>query len=107
MLHKNLAQGRWEEFSLAEQLGNVGSEVGRAVSWRGKNEENFRASFMRALELMDLTIRDPRWKHRLKELARTREVMSGIFAGVEEYSIKLEDLDKYFFAFAVAARLKK
>jgi hypothetical protein len=27
--HRELAAGRWQTLSLAEQLGNVGSEVGR------------------------------------------------------------------------------
>ncbi len=29
--HRDLAAGRWWELSLAEQLGNVGSEVSRAA----------------------------------------------------------------------------
>jgi hypothetical protein len=33
-VHQNLAVGRWFEMTLAEQLGNVGSEVGRAIKWQ-------------------------------------------------------------------------
>lgn len=33
--HRGLAEGRWEQLSLVEQLANVGSEVGRMLRWRG------------------------------------------------------------------------
>ncbi len=36
--HQELAAGRWSRLSLAEQLGNVGSEVGRMRRWHGKDE---------------------------------------------------------------------
>ena len=35
--HQGLAAGGWGRLSLAEQLGNVGSEVGRMRRWRGKD----------------------------------------------------------------------
>lgn len=34
--HQNLAAGSWQKLSLAEQLGNVGSEVGRAIARQKK-----------------------------------------------------------------------
>ena len=46
--------------SLAEQLGNVGSEIGRASRWQSRNPETARLAFHRALELLDLTLADPR-----------------------------------------------
>lgn len=36
MIHKELAEGRWEEFSLADQMANVGSEVFRSINWKKK-----------------------------------------------------------------------
>jgi hypothetical protein len=35
--HRELAAGRWWELSIAEQLGNIGSEVSRAVRWTGRH----------------------------------------------------------------------
>jgi hypothetical protein len=104
--HPSLAQGRWHEFSLAEQLGNVGSEVGRALKWRNRNPERFQSAFDRALELLDLTIQDPRWRTRLNELVRARELLCGaVFgSGEGEHGTTLADLDRYFFRFAVLAR---
>lgn len=102
--HKDLAAGRWFELALVEQLGNVGSEVGRMVRWQGKDEQAYANSFERALELIDLTIMDPRWRKRLKEIARAREFLVDAYFGGKDYGTKLEDLDRYFLYFAVAAR---
>lgn len=105
--HKDLAGGRWYEMSLAEQLGNVGSEVSRAKNWHGRNEKLSENAFIRALELLDLTLSDKRWRHRLKELARVREVLGDLFTGGQEYKSTFEDIDRYFFQFALAARGNK
>ena len=68
--HPELAAGRWFTLSLAEQLGNVGSEYERAWRWKQqKDVERFKHAFARMLELFDLTIADSRWgKNRLSEL---------------------------------------
>ena len=102
--HRDLAAGRWGQFSLAEQLGNVGSEVGRMLRWRGRDERLMAGAFDRALELLDLTLADPRWRDRLREIARAREALCDAATGGSTYGTTLEDLDRYFLAFAVAAR---
>jgi hypothetical protein len=33
--HRDLAARRWQSFPLMVQLANVGSEVERALAWRG------------------------------------------------------------------------
>lgn len=105
--HTTLAQGRWSEFSLLEQLGNVGSEVSRALSWRGRDELASQKAMDRALELMDFTLNDQRWRKRLKEITRAREMMVDAMEGGKEYGSTLEDMDQYFLAFALAARVNK
>ncbi len=104
--HKDLAAGRWFTMSLAEQLGNVGSEVGRAVKWQKQgNEEQKEKALFRAFELLDLTKIDPRWREspRLKEICRAREVLGNAFYG-GELKITPEEMEKYFYQFALAAR---
>ncbi len=61
-------------------------------------------AFERALELLDLTLADPRWRSRLREIARARELLCDAASGGSEYGTRLDDLDRYFLAFAVAAR---
>lgn len=105
--HKNLAFGEWEKLTLMEQLGNVGSEISRAINWRGKDHTLFEGAIFRALELLDLTIRDPRWQKRLKEILRVREILCETVFGRNEYQTSLEDLDRYFFQFVIVARMKR
>jgi hypothetical protein len=105
--HRDLAGGRWYELTLAEQLGNVGSEISRAIKWSGRNDQLARGAFERALELFDLTLDDPRHRQspaRLRELARAREVVVDFFDGPNQYNSTASDLQKYFDAYALAAR---
>jgi hypothetical protein len=105
--HRDLAAGRWWELSLAEQLGNIGSEVSRASRWAARNEELARGALERALELFDLTLDDPRHRQspaRLREIARAREVVADFFAGPNQYQSTAASLQKYFDAYAVAVR---
>jgi hypothetical protein len=105
--HRDLAAGRWWELSLAEQFGNIGSEISRASRWAGRNEDLARGALERALELSDLTLDDPRHRQseaRLREIARAREVVVDFFAGANDYHSTAEGLQKYFDAYALAVR---
>ncbi len=105
--HRELAAGRWGRLSLAEQLGNIGTEVGRMRRWRGVDERLAAGAFDRALELLDLTLADPRWRGRLREIARARELLCDAALGGGEHGATLEDLDGYFLEFALAARRQR
>ena len=105
--HRELAAGRWWTLSLAEQLGNVGSEISRATRWTSRNPALAEGAPHRALELFDLTLADPRLRQapaRLREIARAREVVADFFAGPNQYGSTAESLQKYFDAYALAAR---
>jgi hypothetical protein len=103
-IHRDLAGGRWFTLSLVEQLGNVGSEVGRAARRAAVDPDGARRALERALELLDLTIADPRWRERLNELTRAREVLCDAAAGGRTYRTTLADMERYFHPFAVVAR---
>ena len=104
--HKELAVSRWFQLSLAEQLGNIGSEVSRAGRWQNKDEKLFWGAVERALELFDLTLGDSRWRGRLREIARAREVFCDAVYGGKLYKSSFENLQKYFDHFAIASRNK-
>lgn len=105
--HKISARGSWARLSLAEQLGNIGSEVGRATAWEKKDAKLFDGAKTRALELFDLTLDDSRWKRAAKnEVARAREVFCDAIFGGQEYGSTLFGLERYFFHFAFLARNK-
>lgn len=103
-IHTQLASGRWYSLSLVEQLANVGSDVARAARSYGKDQQRCQQAFERALELLDLTIMDERWKGRRKELTRARELLCDAMLGGTTYGSDLASLDRYFFHFAMAAR---
>lgn len=103
MIHKSLAAGRWQEMTLAEQLGNVGSEYERIIQARRKGIKDREASALaRYLELLDLTLSDNRWAGlRRRELARIREQSL-----VEFEKGNSAALSRYFLQFAILARTK-
>jgi hypothetical protein len=85
--HKGLTAEHWYTFSLMEQLANVGCEISRTIRWRKKNNLVYsHEAFLRALELLDLTITDPKNKTRLRELVRVREVLKDYFLCDNEYN---------------------
>ena len=108
IIHKTLASGRWFKFSLIEQLANVGCDVERTIQWKKKgNPEYSKQAFYRALELLDLTIADPKNKRRLKEVLRVREALVDYFVYDNEYNTTEESWQKYFFQFNYAAALQR
>lgn len=105
IIHKELTEGRWHKMSLMEQLGNIGSEVGRARIYKDQgDQERLQKAVDRALELFDLTLADSRWRGRLKEIGRARDVFCDAVSGGQEYRSNLTDLERYFMYFAIAAR---
>jgi len=103
-LHQGL-EGRWSSMTVEEQLGNIGSEVHRAILHR-KKSDLFLHTVARALELFEFTIDDPKWRvlGRLREITRAKELFCSAVLGFNEYNTTLEDLDKYFFFYACIAR---
>lgn len=110
-LHAELAAGRWQALSLVEQLANTGSEVERAINWSAKGRPEYaRNALDRALELLDLTIADPKHRGRagrLKELTRLREVVLDYFVGENEFGSSDAGWRNYFRPFGTAVALRK
>lgn len=108
IMHKELAAGRWFEFSLVEQLANIGSDIERTIQWKRKGEpELSRQAFERALELLYLTVEDPKNRKWLKEILRTREALIDHFVYDNEYQTTDEIWQKYFFDFCWAAAIRR
>ena len=105
IFHRSLTPERWQTFSFAEKMGNVGAEISRAAYWEGKGDGGERnRALERALELINLTLATESSPTRLKEVARVREVLCDIFAGTKQYEVTLQDLENYCLPFAIAAR---
>lgn len=105
-IHQQLAEGKWFELSLLQQLANIGSEVGRAAKWENKNEKIYQSAVLRAFELLELTISDKKNKERLRELTRAKEMFGAAYLNDSVYHENWKGLEKYFSNFAVASQLK-
>lgn len=102
-----MAEGKWFYFTFFEQMAHIGSEVERAIIWKNKIKEYSLKAIDRALELLDLTIRDSKNIKRLKELVRLREVMVDYFYFDNQFGSSDKLWRNYFFAFVYVARLTK
>ena len=90
---------RWAKLSLFEQMGNIGSEVGRAIAAR-ENPARRDAAIERALDLFSATAAcysGPR----LREILRARDEFLRLFYGD---STDYAGVERYFYHFALAAR---
>lgn len=104
VFHKGLTTKKWFSMNIFEQMANIGSEVFRMLKWRKKDAKNSNLAFERALELIDLSLCDPKNKIHSKEIARTREVLVD-YTFSNEYKSTDKFFENYFYSFNYAARL--
>lgn len=94
---------KWARLSVFEQMGNIGSEIGRTLKLKRKGRD-FESALIRALDLFDATvsvmiITHP---HRAKEVLRAKECF------LDALYIKDDpEIEKYFTQFAIAARINR
>lgn len=104
-IHKQLDNSRWRTYSLAFQLGSVGAEVSRLLNWLKKGDRaQAEKALTRAMELLDATIADARWKNNMGELLRLRELINSKIFAPEMYQVTDKQLEQYFLPFAILAR---
>ena len=109
-IHTTMAEGRWFEYSLAEQMSNIGSEVNRYIKWKKKNKTDFaQKAFERALELINLSMLDKKFYNtpKIKEISRLKEAFLDSVHGGVNYNIPLDYFQKYFLDFGVIANKQR
>ncbi len=92
---------------LEEQLANIGAEIGRAILWQKSDVKASSEEFYLGMELLDLTIEDP--KNRTgtqKELYNLKEALGDYFLGENLYHSTSDSWDNYFNFFSVIATAK-
>lgn len=97
-------EDKWNESTIFEQIANIGAEVGKALKWQNKNLELSNNALYRALELIDLTVKDPKNRPRLGEILRTRELLIDYLLGENIYKSDDIQWNKYFAFFNLTAR---
>lgn len=97
---------KWARLTIFEQMGNVGSEVGRALSAKRRHDmERAQAALYRGLDLLDATaeVWAARKSPHTREILRAREqFIQAITQGKED-----PGLENYFMQFALAARWRQ
>lgn len=103
--HNTLTKKNWTDKSICFQIANIGSEIERTISWKKRGNTNYsRQAFDRALELIDLTLAGALTLAQFREITRIRELLADWYIGNNSWKSTDESWQKYFLAFAVAAR---
>jgi len=96
---------KWRKYSFYQQMGNIASELSRAVHFeKNVDTAHLKAAQLRLIELVDLTIDDPKNIKRLKELCRFKEVLGDWYWDSNQYGFKPEFLKNYAMDFALSQR---
>lgn len=103
-------QDKWSKLDIFNQMGNIYSEVGRSFKTREEStsfEDN--KALIRAIDLFDATIlaQTNAKSPKAKEVLRSKEQYLEIFADKNASKQSIQDLDRYFMQFAIAARINR
>jgi hypothetical protein len=99
-------QAAWAKLDIFNQMGNIGSEVGRALAAKRQGKtDRMMTAFYRGIDLMNATI--DAWAERkytsFKELLCAREIFAESIL-TDKVDPKIES---YFMQYALAARLHR
>ena len=106
MSNYQIDRERWGQLTFFEQMGNIGSEVGRAIkSHKNGQEERVAAAIARALDLFSATTEQlvAEQSPRLREVLRARDEFLRLFYD-ETFDSDAASIERYFTQFALAAR---
>ena len=101
--HYKTDRDRWNQLDFMNQMGNIGSEVGRTLSAKRRGAD-FWPALTRALDLFDATLEPliAAKSHRSKELMRAKHAFLEAVMVHDDPGI-----ETYFMRFATAARLRR
>lgn len=101
---------KWSKMSIFNQMGNISSEVGRAINAKKQNNrENLDNAVIRALDLFDATIEEliNAKSIRVKEVLRSKDQFLTVINEESPSTDELDSLDRYFTQYAIAARMNR
>jgi hypothetical protein len=92
---------KWATLSVFEQMGNIGSEVGRSMNALECDDAvALEGAYRRGLDLIDATVNIWHSESRKRELLRARELFT---TSVDSREVDRQ-LDTYFMQYAIATR---
>jgi hypothetical protein len=71
---------RWGNFDKRQQLLIMAAEFARAKNWQRQDQEKFLLALERALELIDLSFQDPKWKGDFYMLLKLRDEVAKFYS---------------------------
>ncbi len=80
---------KWIKFTKKQQIGAIGAEIMRAKAWQEKDKEKFLSAIERALNMIDASLEDKRWKNYLSSLFWLRNKMAEFYAGIAKENIEV------------------
>ena len=100
---------RWAKMTINEQMGNIGSEVGRAIiAYRTGNKDRVDRAIDRAVDLFSATVEalvGTKHSYRLREVLRAREEFLRLFFD-GTFESDADKIERYFMNYAFAARFE-
>lgn len=107
-IHSPEARKDWLTRPITYQMGNIGSEVSRALKWTAKgNQPRADKAIDRALELFDFTIEANLASHaRLTEILKAREEFCDYFFDNNSWHTDPTKMQKYYDGFVMIDRLR-
>ena len=96
--HPELAAGKWAEMPFPLQMGNIGSEISRALKSKARNnDERMYNAAARAIELFELTIDcNQTSSTRLRELCRGKEEFCDYIYGGNSFGTDPAKMQAYY-----------
>ena len=107
LIHGEEVYQDWLSRPITFQMGNIGSEVSRALKWSAKNnQERADKSSDRALELFDFTIESNIKNHaRLTEILKARDEFCDYFFNDNSYQTDPDRMQRYYDGFVMMEQL--
>lgn len=104
--HPELAGGRWAEMPFPLQMGNIGSEISRAIKSKQRgNTERMEHAAARAIELFELSIDcNSDNSARLEELCRGKEEFCDYIFGKNTFNTDPVRMMRYYDQFVSLAK---
>jgi hypothetical protein len=99
---------KWSRMTILEQMGNIGSEVGRAISAERRGDEVSKdGAIARAIDLFNATSQYlvAQKSPRLKEVLRAKDQFLQLF--FDDNFADADKVEDYFMQFAIAARSRR
>lgn len=96
----------WSTLTLEEQIGNIGSELSRMLTFERQGErQHWSKARQRAVELIDLTLRDQRWSTlEKKEVTKLKQLLLELNRTDSQTGVSIQELVNYCLPFAIVAR---